>query len=54
MIINLLSNMDEIISFQNNVYDFISDQRISFIKYIKINFPDFFDFNKSSRIEERE
>ncbi len=54
MMINLLSNLDEIISFQNNVYDFISNQRINFMKYIKNNFSDFFDFDKSSSVEERE
>ena len=54
MMINLLSNLDEIISFQNNVYEFISNQRINFMKYIKNNFSEFFDFDKSSRVEERE
>jgi len=54
MMINLLSNLNEIISFQNNVYDFISNQRINFMKYIKNNFSDFFDFDKSSNVEERE
>lgn len=54
MMINLLSNLNEIISFQNNVYDFISNQRINFMKYIKNNFSEFFDFDKSSSVEERE
>lgn len=54
MMINLLSNLNEIIYFQNNVYDFISNQRINFMKYIKNNFSEFFDFDKSSSVEERE
>jgi hypothetical protein len=46
--------LEEITKFQNSVYDFISSQRINFLSFIKKDFKEFFDFENSSNVIERE
>jgi hypothetical protein len=50
----LLSNLEEITKFQEKEFEFISSQRINFLDYIKNNFSEFFDFESSSNVEDRE
>lgn len=52
--VNLLSEMPQIISFQEKVYDFWSAQRIAFMEYITRDFPHLFDLDSCPRIAERE
>lgn len=52
--INLLSNLEEINNFQQKEFDFISGQRINFISFIKENFSEYFVFDSSSSVNDRE
>lgn len=51
--INLLEN-PEILDFQNEVYEFWSWQRMWFLRYMKANYHDLFDFDSSPEISDRE
>lgn len=54
IVCNLLSNLDEIAKFQEKEFQFISEQRLSFLAHIKNNFSHFFDFSSSSEVNNRE
>ncbi|NDK08679.1 aminotransferase class I/II-fold pyridoxal phosphate-dependent enzyme, partial [Candidatus Gracilibacteria bacterium] len=54
LVCNLLGNREEIIKFQELEFEFISNQRLRFMDYIKSNYSHFFDFESSSSIEDRE
>ncbi len=54
LVCNLLSNLEETTKFQEKEFEFISIQRINFLDYIKHNFSEFFDFESSSNVEDRE
>lgn len=54
LVCNLLSDLDKIIQFQEQEFEFISLQRKNFLDYIKSNFSKFFDFTSSSSVEDRE
>ncbi|MBP9779057.1 aminotransferase class I/II-fold pyridoxal phosphate-dependent enzyme [Candidatus Gracilibacteria bacterium] len=51
--LGLLGN-SEIFDFQNEVYEFWSCQRMGFLRYLKANFSDLFDFDSSPEITDRE
>lgn len=53
-IVNLFSNLDEINLFQQEEFEFISKQRLDFIKFMKDKFSRFFDFDLSSKVKKRE
>jgi hypothetical protein len=53
-ICNLLRNEKEISIFQNKVYSFWSSQRLNFIDYIKANHHQFYNFESSPKVIERE
>gem|GEM_PF-1915595 len=52
--VHLLSDLEQIDTFQNRVYDFWSTQRLAFVEYIRENYPQFFDFESSPPIFERQ
>ncbi|EKD44566.1 MAG: hypothetical protein ACD_71C00097G0002 [uncultured bacterium (gcode 4)] len=52
--VHILSDLEQIDTFQNKVYDFWSTQRLRFVEYIRENYPQFFDFEASPPIFERQ
>ncbi len=54
LVCNLLWDLEKVTKFQEKEFEFISKQRLKFIEYIKKNYIDFFDFESSSSVEDRE
>jgi len=54
LVINLFSDLDKIIDFQDKVYDFFAKQRLGFLEYIRENHSEFFDFDYLPKILDRE
>ncbi len=52
--INLLSDLNKIYDFQEDVYDFFSKQRLAFLDDIKLNYFKYFDFDYIPKILDRE
>lgn len=52
--VNLLSDLEKINNFQNEVYDFWSSQRLKFLEFIKENYSHFFDFEASAPVLDRQ
>lgn len=53
-IINMLINNNEVINFQNEIYDYWSNQRMKFFAYIQENYAHLFDFSSSSNVVDRQ
>lgn len=52
--VNLLSKLDEVINFQDQAYLHFSEQRIKFLNFLKQDFWEYYDFDISPKVVDRE